>query len=125
MKKERMVRMCSKIGIQNMVGYLIREADLQPEDIATLEKYGYKIYGVRQAENKPFTIEKRIIFRGGRIGIAVFKSPVVFPKRDGLKPDSMLNYFTMNNQYSWFDKTRVRRDFAASVNRPGNTVKER
>lgn len=124
LKKKHIIRFCSQIGLQNQLGYFIREDDLHPEDITQLKALGYKLYGMRQAENKPFTIENRLHFRG-RIGIAVMKAPIIFRKRDGISENSAMNYFVMNNQHSWFESKVVKRDFAAAVNRPDNTVKDR
>lgn len=118
LKRAKMIRTCSEIGVQNMAGFLIREKDLRAGDISALQEMGYHVYGMRQPEGMPYTIERKIMFRGSRAGIAVFRAPIIFPKRKDMAQDSMSNYYTMNNQYSWFDPCLMKKDFAASVNRP-------
>lgn len=117
----KMFRRCSEIGAQNMAGYLIRNQDLQEGDIEALKKVGYQVYGLSYLEGYPFRIEKRINCPG-RYGIAVFTNVILFPSRKTMSSTSAMNYYTINNQYSWFEPRVMRRDFMAKCNRPVNYV---
>lgn len=118
---EKMFRRCSELGAQNMAGYLIRNEDLQHGDIDALKKVGYQVYGVSYLEGHPFRIEKRINCPK-RYGIAVFTSAILFPSRKTMSSSSAMNYYTINNQYSWFEPTILRRDFMAKTNRPKDYI---
>lgn len=119
--KEKMIRKCSELGAQNMAGYLIRNEDLQEGDIEQLKKVGYQVYGVSYLEGYPFRIEKRINCPG-RYGIAVFTSAILFPSRKTMSSSSLLNYYTINNQFSWFEPKILRRNFMAKINLPKNYI---
>lgn len=117
MKRERMIRLCSMLTIQNKTGYFIRENDFHAGDIPSFRKLGYEVYAIRQLENRPFTVENRTIC-DHRVGIAVFARSILFPKRKDMARDSIANYFTLNNQYSYLDNSIIKRDFKAAGNLP-------
>lgn len=118
---DKMFRRCSELGAQNMAGYLIRECDLEEGDIDALKRVGYQVYGVSHIEGYPFRIEKRINF-ANRYGIAVFTGAILFPSRKEMSESSLMNYYTINNQYSWFEPKVLRRNFMAKTNRPKNYI---
>ena len=114
-RKKQIVRSCSVIGLQGMTGYFIREKDIRAGDVTFLQGAGYQVYGIHEQENKPYTIEKRVNLRS-RAGIVVFPAVILFPKRKGISRDSMMNYYTLNNQYSEFDYEIAEHTFDVLVN---------